>query len=229
MAHVVVAFGHSFMEGLNHHFQHQSINTPELVAKSMNIDKHISKLLLVGKSGAGSQNLMELYNSLPSEIKDKIRGALIDIASNEIATDSSPNNLLLVLNRIMDFANFLKAQGVRQVMIAQILPRSKGLKVSTTQFSLGMGRFNGLLQSWCDSEEFFHYWVHVGFKAAPIMGPPHKAWSKDGIHPNSPKGRRLYKASVKYACFKAIQEHVSKKQTRGGKKTRKAKAKAKLN
>ena len=129
----------------------------------------------------------------------------------------------------MDFVNFLKAQGVRQVMIAQALPRIKGLKVPISQFSLGMERFNGLLQSWCDSEEFFHYWVHAGFKAGPIMGPPFIAWSKDGIHPNSPKGRRLYKASVKYACFKAIQEHVSKKQTRGGKKARKAKANGKSN
>ena len=75
------------------------------------------------------------------------------------------------------------------------MPKNPGLEEGVTpkSFHEGVYKANEILSNWSFNETNIHYWVHVGFWDEPIQGHTYLTWSNDGVHPNAPYGRLLYK------------------------------------
>ena len=221
-------FGDSFTFGLLQHFENKGF-TSDSVNDALKIDQIYQQVFLIGKRGGTTHDLNSLYRQCQSPIKP-LQSVMIDMGTNEIARDPSPNSCLLVAYRIMCFAEHLvNEQGVKQVFVAQVLPRvGLGGGITPQMFWDGMQLVNRLLLDWCDPEPSIHYWVHTGFWSKPLDPTSKDTWTYDGVHPNTPLGRALYKNSIRRALMKGRQSTIGKSHhrgNRGGKKVQAKKAK----
>ena len=64
-----------------------------------------------------------------------------------------------------------------------------------------MFQFKIFLKHLCDVEVNIPYHVHRGFWLDPV-----DVWSRNGIHPNTSLGRKKYKASLRSAVFKSVEQ-----------------------
>ena len=62
-----------------------------------------------------------------------------------------------------------------------------------------MFQFNNFLKHLCEVNIPYH--VHRGFWLDPV-----DVWSRNGIHPNTSLGRKKYKASLRSAVFKSVEQ-----------------------
>ena len=224
-----VLFGDSFCFGLLQHLLHKGYNVYN-IAKALKASDLYERVQLIGRAGGDTSHLQELYDRLNIKQKQTLHTVLIDLGTNELAKDCSPNRCLLVAYKIMEFAEVLiKKCGVKHVIVCQILPRVEFLAphIDPEQFWDAMYRTNSFLIDWCEPETQVHYWVHQGFWARPLVAGGYGNWSNDGIHPNTPIGRKLYKNSLRRALMRGRQKSLVTTRTRGGKAGKKSRDKKK--
>ena len=70
-----------------------------------------------------------------------------------------------------------------------------------TAFRDVIREFNDRLFFACRREMLIGFHSHDGFGGNPVS-----VWSRDGIHPNSYRGRQLYKKSLRQALFWAFSQ-----------------------
>jgi hypothetical protein len=90
-----------------------------------------------------------------------------------------------------------------------IVPRAGGLaNLSYARFRELMSHVEEDLKKMIGAEEYIFFHKHKGFFESENNGIKSEleisSWSKDGIHPNLPEGRRKYKKSLRNAIFRAL-------------------------
>ena len=222
-------FGDSFAFGLLQHLLNKGFNVAN-VGEALKSSDLYGRVHLMGRLGGTTSHLYELFDRLDIKKKKSLQTVIIDIGTNELANDCSPNRCLLVAYKIMEFAEVLiKEWGVKHVIVCQVLPRVEGLAphIDPKQFWEAMQRTNSFLIDWCEPESQIHYWVHQGFWDRPLVAGGYDTWSLDGIHPNSAIGRKLYKSSLRRALMRGRQKSLGTTRTRGGKAGKKSRDKKK--
>ena len=83
--------------------------------------------------------------------------------------------------------------------MCQIVDRYEAISVTPAEYHDAAHHVNGMLKTLCDVEPHIHFHAMKGFnRNSPEI------WSWDGIHPNKPRGRDLYKRVLRSAIFKSL-------------------------
>ena len=193
----VALIGHSFVHGTLQHLCNQSSLNPHQISHRMRLADLISGFYMFGLPGA----IITANNfSLPAHLLAPASPnyAILDFGSNDIVQLIDP---LQIATTIYDLANELVANhGVHKVAVCSIIPRYSGLRgMTASQFYRRAYKVNQFLKVMCDGDPVVIYHTHQGF-----WTPQHNIWSRDGIHPNTPKGRHLYITSMRRAVFKIL-------------------------
>ena len=193
----IALLGHSFVHGTFQHFSHQSPLSGQQISCRMRLSPLISEFHMFGLPGA----MVTAHNfTLPGHLLTPASPdfAILDFGSNDIVQSIDP---LHIATTIYDLANELVANyGVKKVAVCSIIPRYSGLRgMTASQFYRRAYKVNQFLKVKCDGDPVIIYHTHQGF-----WTPQHNIWSRDGIHPNTPKGRHLYITSMRRAVFKIL-------------------------
>ena len=88
---------------------------------------------------------------------------------------------------------------VDHVAICSVLPRTRGFRngMDSDRFTKALKLCNTILYDCCDTNAGLTYWSHDGFWNKSVG-----VWSRDGIHPNTHTGRKLYKNSMRWITLK---------------------------
>ena len=169
--------------------------SPEQIATALEISDHIPRVILSGISGAK----ICCYNStlphflLRTECPDL---AVLQIGTNDLAAGFSP---AFVASEVLNNARTLQElYHVQHVTVCSALFREGGIPDPVPFYDV-IREFNDRLFFLCREEPVIDYHSHDGFWTTPIS-----IWSRDGIHPNSFHGRKLYKKSIRPALFTAF-------------------------
>ena len=188
--------GHSFVAGLADHLAGQhglpdgTYRWPSEVASDLRVSDQMDGVFLSGVRGA---SLCDGRYKLPTIAIDNERPhfVVLQIGTNDLACGVPPYEVACeVLNTahelVMDY-------GVMRVVICGALYRIGHLRVpSHVDFDAVIDSYNTILREMCASERFVVYRSHSGFWGNPIH-----TWSRDGIHPNTSFGRKLYIKSLR--------------------------------
>ena len=188
--------GHSFVAGLADHLAGQhglpdgTYRCPSEVASDLRVSDQMDGVFLSGVRGA---SLCDGRYKLPTIAIDNERPhfVVLQIGTNDLACGVPPYEVACeVLNTahelVMDY-------GVMRVVICGALYRIGHLRVpSRVDFDAVIDSYNTILREMCASERFVVYRSHSGFWGNPIH-----TWSRDGIHPNTSFGRKLYIKSLR--------------------------------
>jgi len=194
----VFYIGHSYVSSLADHLQNfcPSPLGPDTAANLMGISNHFGHLHLHGQSGAAildANSFSVPYSALHFH---RPQVALLEFGSNDLARGAEP---LSVSSAILDLAKELTNLGVRRVVVFGPLLRTANLSVSPEVMWDLSKKCNTILYHLCDVEPHIEFRTHNGFWDVPIH-----QWSWDGIHPNTPEGRRKHKRSVRFAALDAL-------------------------
>lgn len=189
-----LVIGHSFVSGLSDHFSSQISHslTPSRTASLLQVSNVVEHITLYGIRGAcvlPSFSLPLTYLSTHSP-----HFVIIDLGTNDIAQGTDPLNVAMAL---LELAQTLcSLYSVKHVFICSVLFRADTR--ASSKINQNIFRLNGYLKNLCQIENNIWYWRHKGFWATDPL-----QWSRDGLHPNSTRGRKLYKTSLRSAIFKA--------------------------
>ena len=184
--------GHSFVPGLGDHFTRGGripISRAD-VTRHLSIAHWVDNFHLLGSRGAC---VLPAYN-LPVELR--VDFAILDIGGNDLSSGRSP---LTVADAVVTVAhNILNTTCARHVTICSALFRTKNTgHYSPLEYNGQMGQYNNILRHFCDTEVNITYHTHRGFWQGD-------AWSRDGTHPNTPHGRKLYIKSLRRAVNHSV-------------------------
>ena len=195
--------GHSFIEGTYRHLQgSQHHCTSSYIAKKMQLENLVKRVYMCGQRGSTVVKSAKTKGSyiLPASLlkRETPTLAVLELGTNDLASGAPP---LEVATAIMDIANCLVEEyGLKHVTVCQIINRKSGIgHLTPAQFAELAYKTNMYLKNICEGESTLSYHVHQGFWADEDM-----TWSRDGIHPNSARGRKLYIKSLRRSVFKAI-------------------------
>lgn len=172
----------------------------------LRLSNNVSTITLLGRRGA-------TVNDLPNILVDEVftRNAcdflVIDCGSNDLATNAyplgHPFGPLAVSVRLYDYAkSILRSTPVKHIILCSALYRSAGISCSPEDFRLKVNLFNKTLKVLCDGNPAITYHTHRGFWRLNDRTPtPIHNWSRDEIHPNTPRGRAKYIASLRTAIL----------------------------
>ena len=121
--------------------------------------------------------------------------AIVDLSTNDLVSGSTPHQ---VSGSVANFATSLtRTYGIRHVTICQIVSRHNCTgRLTPAQFADLANKINQHLARMCDGEESLSFHAHEGLTDRKIT-----LWSRDGIHPNTREGRKLYIRSLQRAFF----------------------------
>ena len=135
--------GHSFVSGLAEHLANSAprARTPSEVAIALRVSQLVTEVTLLGQRGAKVNNLAV---SLKHERADIL---VLDIGTNDLVIDPSPNNRLKVAALIMSLAKSLLDDGNVRHIICSVIPREEGLRgAHVGDFFQAIFHFNGILK-----------------------------------------------------------------------------------
>jgi len=198
-----VLIGHSFVNSLDDHLQNtrlkQNLHPATLetdLVKELRVAENLS---LVGQRGASLNNFQ-----IPDFFLKQVNPGVIvlDLGTNDLAKGTPTETLIL---RLYQFACHLATSYVTKVVLLSIIPRASGFSngMSKEAFDMAYKLVNSGLQDKCRGNELVLFWKQKGFYETEVQKRkfprPIEDWSFDGIHPNRPEGRKLYKSSIRAA------------------------------
>lgn len=195
---VGLLLGHSFVHGLLSHLTAGSSATGATIARKLHVSNILHAFHMHGQRGAQICNDdFLLPHSLITRVKPDF--VILDYGTNDLAAGTPP---FTVATKLMHLAHQLRSQyHVACVMICSTLNRDCHLSTMTpSQFATAAYELNNYLRHLTQTEPKVNYHLHKGFWDTPVS-----AWSRDGIHPNGPAGRKRYIKSIRKAIFHALQ------------------------
>jgi len=196
----VLLLGHSFVHGTLQHLSHSSSPSPRALARHFRLSNLISHLHMYGIRGA---KITDPEFTLPAQLLNQYNPtyAILDFGTNDLVMGTDPLNIAVTL---YDIANILRDQyNISRVVICSIIPRYSALRnLTPARFSALAHQANHFLKTMCDGDPNIFYHVHPGFWSTHYC-----AWSRDGVHPNTTAGRKLYLRSVRKAVFRILPKH----------------------
>lgn len=196
---VALILGHSFVRGAHDHAANVARSySPQELARHFQVHHLCHELHFHGQRGA-----MAITDSPFPLSRTVIRNVqpdfvILDLGTNDLALGKSP---LEVAVELLDIAKILIANyRVKHVTLCSIINRASRLSITTEQFATAAYLCNKYLMDLCEVEARVHFHMHKGFWSSS----PNE-WSRDGIHPNNPIGRKKYRASLRKAVFKTLQ------------------------
>ena len=127
----------------------------------------------------------------------KVLVCVVILSTNDLVAGRSA---LQAAAGVIELADLLhKEHGVQRVVVLSVLPRTEKLGTETvSSFECKMLETNRLLKEMCDVEPYLSFQRQRGFYAVGM-----EPWTRDGIHANSPRGRRLTTRSIRRAILSA--------------------------
>ena len=192
-----VVFGHSIVTSLRDHLNNAKPShghlSPVQIAHSLRTDKVVESLDLIGIRGLKVmiQNFAIPFHRINVTLPDFV---ILKVGSNYLGhTDPSP----LARKLIQTAEELLEIENIKMVTICSLLRRDDRNIGQDKSFHKTYV-FNNILKEFCDKSKIIKFHRHEGF------GTPITKWTKDGIHPNSPLGRKNYKRSIRSAAFRTV-------------------------
>lgn len=198
----IVLLGHSFVRSLDDHYRHMFKGPMHLletwIAEDLKVSGNIAQIYLHGQGGATVGNF-----EIPKVFLRNVKADLIilDMGTNDLASDQTVMDVCQGIERL---AKCL-LQYSPAVSILSIVPRGTGLAATVTEdvFRGRMRNANAILKRLGLGHQNLLFSKQKGFYEVEIGGGkyarPVTDWSYDGIHPNNPDGRKLYKNSIRTA------------------------------
>ena len=189
----VLVLGHSFVRSLSDYFSSdRSINSRKLCLE-FKVDTIVSKLYLHGIRGATITEDFLFPRSLVLSIRPHI--VVIELGSNDFVIKSSVEN---IAGSLINLAEKLVGElGVLSVVICGVIFR-KELKGRSADIK----ELNCLIKSKLEQHHKIGFHEHAKLKKQPILKT-----SRDGIHPNTRLGRRLYIESISSAIHTTVRRY----------------------
>jgi hypothetical protein len=184
--------------------KYQDKALPVLLAEHLHLADRIGGVHFHGESGGKVRNFL-----VPQDVFDvNPTIVVLDLATNDLAERSlHPFEILSTCSAVISLGEILVTiPSVTEVIVCSCIYRThKIASQKKADFSKNVDFFNKCLRELCDSEQKISYHTHRGFWRKKDRSPlPVKHWSKDGIHPNSKKGRISYGASLTQAVHLAL-------------------------
>lgn len=195
---VGLLLGHSFVHSLHSHLTPDNSLSGAAIARKLNIEQIIQEFHMQGDRGA---RVCSSAFTLPHRLLQRLRPdfVILDYGTNDLAIGTPPFE---VAAKLVELAEKLRKQyHVAAVAICSIINRDRGIyNLSPSQFAAAAYQVNNYLRNFVQADLRTHYHVHKGFWTTPIA-----QWSRDGIHPNSKHGRKLYIRSIRKAVMHTLQ------------------------
>ena len=193
-----IVIGHSFVSGLEHHFRnlnHGYSMFPDQIADELRISDRVARVILSGVPGA---QICTFASTLPHFLLRQERPdlAILQVGTNDLAAGRCP--AWVATETLNQAQTLLDVYNVQHVTICSALFRERGV-VEGLNFRHTILEYNDRLFFACRGQQAIDYHSHDGFWTTPVS-----VWSRDGIHPNSYRGRVLYKKSLRQALFKGF-------------------------
>ena len=200
--HRGIVIGHSFVSGLADHFAHR--NGGPLSASEVAVELRVSDITAeVHLAGQRGGRITDPNFALPV---DAIRQAqphfaILNVGSNDLAVGTTAADQLAIATGTMALAReLIDEHNVSVVVVCTVVDRYEGLPgITPNDFHEHLYHLNSMLMHFCQNEHNVHYHVMRGFWRNPIT-----TWSWDGIHPNKPQGRTMYKKAIRKSIFLAV-------------------------
>ena len=192
-----VLLGHSFVHGTLKHLLHSAPVTPRGICRILRLTNLLSGFQMHGLRGGMVTSPDFAFPS--EELKMQApKFAILDFGSNDIVNGADPLQIAVTL---FDLANELvNTYSVSRVAISSIIPRHHALRGMTPkQFGEIAHKVNHYVKVMCAGDPNISYHVHQGFWV-----PHYVTWSRDGVHPNTQLGRKMYLRSMRKAIFKIL-------------------------
>ena len=202
--------GHSFVASIEDHLRHQFGRTQgpatwgDYVTGELKVSSFVEQIHFVGKRGAKvTQDYM-----LPAQLLNRIKFhiGILDLGSNDVVLRAvTPER---IAEHILSEAEAMRDLfGIPVVKICSIVNRENAGQLTAEEFTAKAFRVNELLKEACKHQAGLSYHGHEGFwKNSHGASVDCNAYSYDGIHANSPAGRKKYKASLTKAIHSARRE-----------------------
>ena len=186
----VLIMGHSFVRRADQYLRNKRIRNLHLPLSEFSVT-------LQGRGGAYACHLPELYDKC-NVTPDMV---VIDIGTNDLSMVKTDDEATNVAKRVYAFANTLVARGVKQVVILEVLPRTRhGRHGAPRSFDSLVASFNWQITRLRSQnlESPIHWWFHEDL-----------SWQKesfimDGVHLND-AGLALYLESLNKAILRFSQ------------------------
>ena len=169
--------------------------SPQQIAVELRLDDLVDAFHLMGTRGAKITN-SNFELPLRDLVQSRSDFVIINYGTNDLVSGISP---LTVATKVLDIAKTLlrRVPTVKHIIICSAVNRQA--TINNRNFDEVAFDFDNYLYHLCDVEDDITYHVHKGFWKSQI-----EDWSRDGIHPNTARGRQLYKRSMRSATFKAL-------------------------
>ena len=197
-----IIIGHSFVKGFADHLAGQNGGVPMSdagVAEALKVSDGVGAVRLFGVSGARVLGNFTLPNMTLNTLQPHF--AILNIGGNDLTHPTSPHQQGMLAQAIVAMANdLINNYGVVEVHICQIIDRMEGLAgISCDEYRDAAYAVNKRIMGLCAAHPRMHFQVMKGF----CRNSP-ESWTWDGIHPNKPRGRVLYKRVMKKAIFRSL-------------------------
>jgi hypothetical protein len=203
----VAILGHSFIFGLQSHFENRFKGHPNdlehFIAEELAVSDHVQRLFLFGQRGATIESF-----DMPEMCLSHIHPAIIilDLGTNDLVYC---DKLEWLAKDLVDLARFCRDRFQAIVGVCSIVRRTGSLgKIDSEEFDRRATGINEILREQLSYQENIFFHSHKGFWDKEISGQKYplsvEEWSGDGIHPNLPGGRKKYKNSLRRAICKAL-------------------------
>jgi hypothetical protein len=204
-----VVLGHSFVFGLLQHLEGKNRCHPQqieaMVARELRVNMQLERVFWMGSRGERACDYVPPVYSLSRVMPAVI---LLELASNDLARGSDVKE---VKDRMVTIAVKLANDFGAVVGIMSVIPRKSAIgRMNQEEFGLKAGLFNMTVRVAVKALDVKHIFFHKhrGFTDVEENGKKSQknidVWSRDGVHPNKPDGRRLYKTSLRKALMEAV-------------------------
>ena len=196
-APTAIVIGHSFVKRLSHWIGSHHSMAPTHPGQ---LCDNLREINLLGVSGLFASEIHEgdfLFQASRHDI------VILDCGTNDLANDIP---IRTVMNNVFLFARRCLEEGTTIVFILSVLPRTRRIKSTDTQFLTKVREYNNLMKSTCVPEPNISFHRQSGFSNV-------QEWSEDGIHPspnvlsNGRSGMTKYSNSIKTALHRAVHRH----------------------
>ncbi len=177
----------------------------EYVCNELGVSKWVKEICFKGIRGA---KVTENYNlPAPMLVHGQFHIGILDIGSNDV-TMSKLSEERITWHIMAEAEAMRDLFHIPVVKVCSIIHRDNAGDLSPSEFRVKAHEVNRRLQTECAARPRISYHGHEGFwrdKHGQQLADTY-AHSYDGIHPNTPLGRQLYRASLTRAIHNAKRE-----------------------
>ena len=204
----VLISGHSYISSLRDHLAQLHATSPlselsAFAACHLKVDNKVKHVFMHGIRGAKVCQNTDIEYTLPGVTIRNIRPdiVIIDLGTNDLVSGKQPHEVMDAIEEVC--TTLLTTYRVRYIVLCSVLKRTTHI-MDTEEFSDLAYELNNCMKNYCSTQPRINFHTHRGFWKTPNLMPLHVTnWSRDGVHPNNPSGRRLYKASLRRAIMEA--------------------------